>query len=300
MPLPVSDLSSNAEENIAHAAKIIGRADQRRRIFDVIYTGKRRVKSAQYISSITGIPVKRVLTEGKRLSDNRLAIPAMLNGRKAYQKIDFFHTHKRNILFLASSPEKLKAYPTKRNPAGHQHAFDRIRLDVRLPRKKHGAALVTVDDIDSFAKVRSVDKNHGFTKMAEGRFKKGVAAILGESGPFKDWGGESRDLSSTRVVIAGKRHSAAFAFKGPGKVGRLTPGKMGKNGDQIQRLVKCPADVFIVQYWAQIDDSVLEQLENFARLKSYLESRAIRYGVIDGIDSTRLIKAYPKAFGEGR
>jgi hypothetical protein len=44
-------------------------------------------------------------------------------------------------------------------------------------------------------------------------------------------------------------------------------------GDQIQRLAKCPADVFIVQYWGQIDDAVLDQLENFAKLKSYLKTK---------------------------
>ena len=49
---------------------------------------------------------------------------------------------------------------------------------------------------------------------------------------------------------------------------------MGKNGDQIQRLVlECPADVFLVQYWNAIDDSVLEQLEKFAQYKSYTEEQ---------------------------
>jgi hypothetical protein len=80
--------------------------------------------------------------------------------------------------------------------------------------------------------------------------------------------------------------------------GKLTPGKMGKNGDQIQRLMKCPADVFIVQYWAEIDDSVLDQLRQFAQLKSFLENCQIRYGVIDGVDSTRLIQGYPRAFNK--
>ncbi len=128
------------------------------------------------------------------------------------------------------------------------------------------------------------------------QFKNGVAAILGEQGPFKDWGGESRDLSSTRVRLGGKRRIAAFAFKGPGQTGKLTPGKMGKNGDQIQRLVRCPAEIFIVQYWAQIDDSVIEQLKALVTLKSYLEDEQLWWGVIDGNDSARLIAAYPKKF----
>ena len=120
--------------------------------------------------------------------------------------------------------------------------------------------------------------------------------ILNERGSFQDWGGELRNLSSTRLRIKGKRRAAAFAFKGPGKTGRLTPGKMGKHGDQIQRLAKCPAEVFVIQYWAEIDDSVLAQLEQLIQLKSFLESRQLWYGIVDGQDSARLIQAYPKQF----
>ena len=109
---------------------------------------------------------------------------------------------------------------------------------------------------------------------------------------------DDRTLSSTRLRIEGERRAAAFAFKGPGKTGRLTPRKMGKNGDQIQRLSKCPAEVFLIQYWVDIDDSVLEQIEKLVQLKAYLESRKLWYGVIDGHDSARLIRAYPKAFAK--
>lgn len=74
---------------------------------------------------------------------------------------------------------------------------------------------------------------------------------------------------------------------------------MGKHGDQIQRLAKCPAEVFVVQYWAEIDDSVLAQLEQLIQLKSFLESRQLWYGIVDGQDSARLIQAYPKQLLEG-
>ena len=299
MAIPVSDLASNADENIAHAAKIVGRGKIRTKVFNAIYTGKQKVKTAQEISKSTRLPEIRVLQEGKRLVDNHLVNKIKINGRTAYQKIDFLHQHKNKILRLASSPQRLKAFPTKRNPAGHAASSDRIQVKVAIPRRRQQAYSLTVDDIGSFSKVRKTGKNQGNTRMAETIFKKGVARILGERGTFKDWGGENRDLSSTRLVVSGgKRRAAAFAFKGPGQTGRLTPRKMGKNGDQIQRLFKCPADVFLVQYWAQIDDTVYEQLRSFAQLKSYWDERPIGYGVIDGTDSTRLIKAYPKQFGK--
>jgi hypothetical protein len=297
MPQAVSDFSSNAPEQIAHAAKTVGRSEPRRKVFAAIYTGKKRIKTVPEISRDTGLSEKRVVEHGKKLSDNHVVNPTKIGGRRAYEKIDSIHTHKKRILALAASTAKLKAFPTKRNPAQRTSRTVRIRVDLQIPRQKAQARLVTVDDIGSFSKVRSIRKNCGYTRISESVFKDGIANILGEKGRFKDWGGENRDLSSTRVVISGKRHAAAFAFKGPGKTGSLTPGKMGKNGDQIQRLVlRCPADVFFVQYWGQIDDSVLEQLENYAKYKSYAENRSIRYGIIDGIDSTRIITAYPKAF----
>lgn len=48
----------------------------------------------------------------------------------------------------------------------------------------------------------------------------------------------------------------------------------------------------------QVDDTALEQLGRVAKLKSYLENRTVWYGIIDGVDSTRLIQAYPQEFGD--
>jgi hypothetical protein len=296
MALSVADRSANTEEMIAQAAKVLGRSKHRRKVFDAIYTGKQRVKGVVEIAKSTGLTEKRVLEEGKKLVDNEIVIPVKSEGRMAYEKIDFYHHHKKKIIRLASYPAELKKYSTKRNPSPNSSAHGQINLTLNIPRKKQNARLITIDDIDSFAKVRRIGNDFEYTKMPESNFKKGIAKILGERGNFKDWGGENRDLASTRVKIRGKRHSTAFAFKGPGKTGKLTPAKMGKNGDQIQRLFRCPADVFLVQYWAEIEDSVLEQIEHFAQLKSFLDERVIWYGVIDGVDSSRIINAYPEAF----
>jgi hypothetical protein len=96
--------------------------------------------------------------------------------------------------------------------------------------------------------------------------------------------------------MAGKRYPAAFAFKGPGKTGKLVPGKMGKNGDQIQRLFMGTAEVCFVQYWQDIDESVVDQMSAFAVAKSVATGKKIFFGIIDGVDSYRLLKAYPKSF----
>lgn len=292
----VIDLSSNAPENIALAAEIIGPRGARRDVFIAIYTGKKRIKTAKELAKSAGLTPKRVTEVAKRLAVSNVVTQLKVNGYTAYQKHDFFHHNKAKILALASSKKKLNAYPTKRNPArssGNREV--KVNLAVKLPTKQARATHLTVDDIDNFAKVRKIGSQDD-VKMGETKFKNGVAAILGERDSFKDWGGESRDLSSTRVLINSKRRIAAFAFKGPGKTGRLTPGKMGKNGDQIQRLVRCPAEVFIVQYWTQIDDSVLEQLQQLVTLKAYFEDKQLWYGIINGNDSARLIAGYPTKF----
>jgi hypothetical protein len=76
---------------------------------------------------------------------------------------------------------------------------------------------------------------------------------------------------------------------------------MGKNGDQIQRLFQSTAEVFFVQYWQEIDESVLDQMKQLAIAKSLMDGRRVWFGIIDGQDSNRLYRAYQKRFaGCGR
>jgi hypothetical protein len=154
-----------------------------------------------------------------------------------------------------------------------------------------------VPGIASFAKVRRIKTGGTLpTSVSEAIFKRGVQRILGEPGKFTDWGGEKNDLYSTRLRLKSSRVAAAFGFKGPGTKGRLVPGKMGKNGDQIQRLFHSEAEVFLVQYWREIDESVLTQMRTFATVKSIADGRRICFGIIDGDDSYRLYQAYLSKF----
>ena len=297
MVQPVSDIASNAEENIAHAAKVVGRSAHRRSVFDAIYTGKRRAKKVSELMRATRLPHRRVLDSGKRLADNRLVKTTKLDGETAYEKIDFFQSNKKRILSLASSPARLKAFPTKRNPRPALGAVH-VRVSGRRARIQH----VTVDDIDSFRKVRSAAKRAGETadEFSEERFKHGIQRILDEGGRFKDWGGEIADLFTTQFRLDGRRRPVALALKGPATKGKLTPGKMGKNGDQIQRLFEAPAECFLVQYCRQVDSSVLAQMRQLAIVKSLMTGTRVFYGLIDGKDSRRLVLAYPEAFNRAK
>ncbi len=202
-------------------------------------------------------------------------------------------------IFLAAAfafynKEALEKYPTKTNPKLGNIAV----TVVTLPKKMVDAEKITIDDIDSFEKVKGVIWNQSPFPVDEGKFKEGLQKVIGELGTFEDWGGEINDLFSTRLVIKGERKNAAFGLKGKGMKGILTPKKMGKRGDQVQRLFRSSAEVFIVQYWSQIDESIVELMTNLARSKSAADMKKIYYGVIDGPDTMRLITAYPECFPE--
>jgi len=293
MPFDVSDSRSNPADQIAHAVQVLGRARQRIAVFNAIYRGKKKAKTVNEIATMTGLDRVRVLQEGKRLADNGIVHQIVGLGVTAYEKDRFYSAQRNRILRLVRNPAAFAAFPTKARPSGLVPS----QITIRIPRVRIQARYLTVDEIDSFSRVRQARVDPAdYTPIPEARFKAGIASILGERGRFSDWGGERNDLYTNRVRIHGRRYPAAFAFKGPGTSGVLTPRAMGKNGDQIQRLFKTPACVFFVQYWGQIAESVSEQMEEFAKAKSAVEGSIVYFGVIDGDDSNRLLKAYPRAF----
>jgi hypothetical protein len=287
----VRDFLSNAPEQIEQIAKIVGRG-ARQQVFVAAYRHKSPVKSVGEIQTVTGLSRMRVLQELHRLAQNHILKKTKKGEELAYETYQDIQAHKAQILRLAGNRHEREKLPTKR----------RVRIAgpivVRMPATKAKAISITIDDVTSFARVKGVRPAGNLPEeVSEDDFKQGVQTILGESGNFKDWGGENSDLYSTRVIVAGKRRRAAFAFKGPGYKGKLVPGKMGKNGDQLQRMFRQAADVFFVQHWREISDSVPELMQKLAREKSVSTGRPVWYGIIDGQDSQRLRKAYPKKFG---
>lgn len=292
MPLPVAANRSDASDTIARAAEVIGRSAHRAAIFAEVCRGHAKCKTVSELVARTGIPRQQVLNAAKKLVHNEIINQVEKDGEVAYEKDSFLAANKRKVLQLANKPDELKRFPTKTNP---RVATGKIEL--RIPRALVRTLRVTVDDVDSFRKVKGTAHNGVYEPLKEQNFKAGMKRVLGEVGKFEDWGGEKNDLWTTRLRLGGRRLTAAFAFKGRGTRGKLTPGKMGANGDQIQRLFATGAEVLFVQYWGQIDESVLEQMDDLAVAKSYGEGgRQILYGIIDGDDSNRLIEAHPDEF----
>lgn len=294
MPVDTSDVRSNPNEQIEHAARIIGKSKDCRKVFEAIHKGKRRIKKVSELVLMTGLGRMRVLQEAGKLSNNKIIKKTKLDGELAYEKDDFFSQNKNKILRLAGNKKALEKYPTKRNPKSPI-----IYVKVPVPRGMSNIKQISIDDIESFAKVKDIKftpSNHD-TLIPESVIKRGLQKILGEEGTFQDWGGETDDLFSTRMVLSGKRVNVAFGLKGKGTSGKLTPKRMGKHGDQVQRLFRAPADVFMVQHLEQIDESIIEQMKAFATVKSMYENKIVYYGIIDGQDTCRLISAYPDCFG---
>lgn len=301
MVLNVSDNASHRRDQIDNLTDLLVNAPTRQALVKAVNFGKKRVKSvaelAAKLSSELGkkITPKRITEIGKPLVNRAFTQERILeNGRKttAYAKLDH-HGDVKEALKLANNRKKREAYHTKSRPKfkviGHS-------VTIKVPFRPKVKVLF-VDDVNEFRKVRSL-KNTPPTmspsRLPEAVVKKGIVKLLGEQLDPKDWGGEPNDLFA-RVTLNGKRRRAAFAFKGPATKGPLVPKKMGKNGDQIQRLFASPAQVFFVQYEGEIKESVVDLMARLATAKAVTE-REVYYGVIDMTDTYRLRLAYPKAF----
>jgi hypothetical protein len=293
MPLSVIDVSSNQEENVKRWARALKGGGAKLQVFKTIYSGKRRRWLAKDISDLSEgrLSPKRVTEVGKQLVGDVL-IKQVGAYPVAYEKIDEVHHRKRQVLMLATNGEKRESLATKRQP----------RVTVRVAptgyRQRTGRAnLITIDDVDQFLKVRRIRAAQSGTPLPEAAFKRGLQALFRDTGVFKDWGGEHNDFFTNKLQIHGKRYMAAFALKGPGVGVRcIMPGKWGKNGNQIQRLLEAPADIFMLQFEGQIHEDSVEQLKKLTELRAYQEKRTLYYGYLDRDDCARLRAAYPAEF----
>jgi hypothetical protein len=296
----VSDTASNRRDQIANFAELLRNAPAKQKVFEAVYRGKKRFKTARELAVAAGFPTTKYLPEKakslvheKLFDQDRERVDG--SNQTVYKKIDFVATNKSKILQLARSKVKLAGYHTKTNPKAHGAKFGRIILKIPFRIKIHALA---VDEVDQFSKVKAVKvvpERLTPERLSEKAFKVGLLRLLRETTIPKDWGGESNDIFTTKLKIRGRSKRAAFALKGPAKKGPLVPGMMGKNGDQIQRLYSSPAEVFFVQYEGEIKESIVALMEELAKAKAAL-GQEIFFGVINREDSYRLRLAYPNAF----
>lgn len=297
----VSEFPATAPEQIDHFAKLLRNSKQKRDVFSEICRGKlKNPKTAKKIGDEISLSAKRVLEIATPLAAHQLFEKTTHDGQTAYKKYPNINAVKDKILKLATNKTALAKHVTTRNP---RSATTKITVQIKsaAPSVFLDVRPITIDGIENFSKVRSLVHNKVPNKLDPERlpekvFKTGVANILGNRGTFKDWGGERNDLYTSHLMIKGQRYAAAFGFKGPGTKPPLTPGKMGTNGDQIQRLFDTDAQVFLVQFEGEVRETVGQQLRKLAIAKSVEDRRTAFYGVIALEDSYRLRMKYKKDF----
>jgi hypothetical protein len=295
MPQPVLDLGSNLNENLKRWSNALKGLGAKLAVWKVIYSGKRNRWTAKEISDVCqpSLSAKRVTMAGKRLVGDGLIRQVPDVYPIVYEKIPDVHHYKNRILTLVYNRAKRDALPTKRDRA-------HVTVHVKQSKTRQGEAIeITIDDIDQFKKVRKLNKNSQkpLSPLPESRFKKGLQRLFKNYGEHKDHGAEIDDFYTNQLRMGGKRYSVAFALKGPGAgVKILEPGKWGKQGNQIQRLLQAPARVFLLQSELQIGEYSIDQLKKLTEHRANQEKRKLFYGYIDPHDSTRLRKAYPNAF----
>ena len=291
MTQEVTDPRSNPNDQIAHAANVIKKSKHRKLVFETIYRGQKKIKTLKEISDSTGLPEIRVTQEATNLFNNSIISRKKVGQQYQYGKDKFYTQHKTKILKLAQNKNKLKSFPTKYN-----QPTQLISLKIPITKNKISATFIGIEKLLNFSKIKKIKNPSANIPISEKKFKQGLKKIIGQKGEFKDWGGEQNDLFSTKIIFKGKNMRIAFALKGKGKKGTLTPAKMGKHGDQIQRLFESPADIFFVQYWDNIGERVIQQMESFAMLNSYKFDKEIFFGMIDGQDTRKIIDAFQNNF----
>ena len=175
-------------------------------------------------------------------------------------------------------------------------AIERALRGVRLALPR--PALIPIEQIDTFSKAASVAPQDvaGIATpklpLPERTVKEYVSKIMGEPYLEKDWGGELSDILTSRVELGGTRIPAAFLLKGANHKAKLKPKDLGANGDQIRRLSKQHADLYVVQHVGQFDEAVYDEVRDMILARRSERGEQVVGSVWDGSDCARLFVAH--------
>src|SRR5438093_9493061 len=144
-PIGVADTRADREETIQNIAKAIGRSAGKRRVFEAVYKGQRRMKSVADLIRMTGFGQVKVLQLGGELAANGAFHQVKgKDGLTAYEKDKFVVYNRERILNYVSHPNRLVNAPTKSNLGGKI-----ITIKVAAP-PRNKVKVVTIEDLDCF------------------------------------------------------------------------------------------------------------------------------------------------------
>jgi hypothetical protein len=292
-----TEFAATSPEVIQAIATELAVSNRKFLVFRAIYSGGSKPKTAAAIAAKTGLSEGTVLQLATPMANKQYFEPVKHDGRKAFKKYPHINAVKSRIMTLAKNPRQLGEHVSTRTPKQTVS----VEFNSRK-RKEISVKEIFIDDVAEFKRVRRIPASQlprmTPKRLPEKLFKYGVASILGDKGRFQDWGGEKNDLYTSHVTIGNRRRSTAFAFKGPATKPPLTPAKLGKNADQIQRLFSTTAVAFFVQFEGGVKEAVKAQMLAEAIKKSHESGRQVLYGVIALEDSHRLRAKYASHFTE--
>src|SRR5689334_21870802 len=130
----VADRGSNANEQIEHAAKVLRKSANCKKVFTAIYTDKRKSKTIADLITATKLNNKQILKEGKKLASNDLVVQTKVDKSTAYEKINFFQHHREAVLRLANNSWALQKFPTKRKLQARVHIIKvgEVKVEKRM------------------------------------------------------------------------------------------------------------------------------------------------------------------------
>jgi len=156
---------------------------------------------------------------------------------------------------------------------------------------------VPPEQIQEFEQMSTIDRSERdlqvLLAIPEATIKRRFAEIIWQASIPKDWGGETSDLWAADLHLNGSPRAAvraAFIFKGPAAFHPMRIADLGKNGDQIDRLFREPADLLILQHCHDIRAEIHNMMEKYAA--DFRNPR--RYSIIDGMSTLRILRAYGK------
>ncbi len=165
---------------------------------------------------------------------------------------------------------------------------------IRMP-VWHTMGEVRPYEIDAFASAAdepnpTAEELPQLLAVPERDIKHTFAEIIGEPYVHPDWPGETSDLYTSRVSVAGRPFTASFLLKGPARFHPMKYPDLGKMGDQIVRLFNDPSDLLVVQHCHEITPAIRATMRAFANQIG----RARMYCVIDGLETLRILQANGK------
>jgi len=219
MTLSVTDPLSHPNDHIKSFAEALRKSKRLLKVFKALYSGGKS-KTVSELRKTTNLSQIGVLQQTAKLRDRKVTNVVKAKGEEThFEKVGFWIQNRDRVLRLAANKERLDKVPTKYEP---KVTMTTEKIVIRGGHQKAQFSAVTFEDFDQFERARKV-KNAPAQRISEPDFKQGIKRLIGETGAFQDWGGEKNDLYTSKLRYKGKRRPLAFAFKGPGTKGILTP-----------------------------------------------------------------------------